>query len=48
MSEELNEQQAIRREKLNKLREQGYPYPNDVCVTANSEQVKDMVKVCYG
>ncbi|HQH27207.1 MAG TPA: lysine--tRNA ligase, partial [Oligoflexia bacterium] len=30
MSEELSEQEQVRRDKLAKLREADYPYPNDV------------------
>ena len=43
MSQELNEQQAVRREKLAKLRELGYPYPNDVNVTATSDFLIDRI-----
>jgi len=36
---ELSEQERIRHEKLELLRERGYPFPNDVKVTASSEDV---------
>ena len=44
MTEELNEQQEIRREKLNKIREQRNPYPNDVHVSGNCGQIKKLVE----
>ena len=43
MDRELNEQQAIRREKLAKLREDSYPYPNDVNVTTSSSQIVTLI-----
>ncbi|MCC6933084.1 MAG: lysine--tRNA ligase [Deltaproteobacteria bacterium] len=44
MSEELNEQQQVRREKLSKLRQAGYPYPNNVSVNATADKVVNRVK----
>ncbi|MBP9837849.1 MAG: lysine--tRNA ligase [Proteobacteria bacterium] len=42
MSEELeiSEQARVRREKLNKIKEKRYPYPNDVKLTSNAKSVR--------
>ncbi len=40
MDESQSEQEKVRREKLSGLREVGYPYPNDVNVTASCEEVR--------
>lgn len=38
---ERNEQELVRHEKLKKLREKAYPFPNDVKITGNSKSVLD-------
>ena len=43
VSIERSEQELVRREKLSKLTQAGYPYPNDVAVTARCEEVKALV-----
>lgn len=43
MSENRSEQELVRLEKLSQLREQGYPYPNDVVVTAVSGAIHECV-----
>ncbi len=37
MAAELSEQEVVRREKLEKARVEGYPFPNDVVVTSNAK-----------
>jgi len=44
MSQEENEQQQIRREKLKAIRELRYPFPNDVKVTASSQQSRELAE----
>ncbi|MCB0360798.1 MAG: lysine--tRNA ligase, partial [Bdellovibrionales bacterium] len=40
---ELSEQQRVRREKLAALREQSYPFPNDVAVSGSASDVAQLV-----
>ena len=44
MSHKRSEQELVRIEKLRQLEAQGYPYPNDVKVTATCEQVLEAAK----
>ncbi len=43
MSQELSEQTKVRREKLDKIRSERYPYPNDVKVTISSAKMREQV-----
>jgi len=43
MSQERTEQELVRIAKLNELRKLGYPYPNDVAVTATSSKIPELV-----
>ncbi len=43
MSEARSEQERVRLEKLSRLREQGYPYPNDVELNADSVLIHERV-----
>ena len=42
--DDLDEQSRIRFEKLAKLRERGYPFPNDTAVNATTQDVKRLVE----
>lgn len=52
MAAERSEQEEVRREKLRRAREVGYPYPNDAVVTATALEVRnsaeDQAKIAEG
>ena len=39
--QERSEQEIVRREKLARVREKGYPFPNDVKVTALATEIRE-------
>ena len=48
MTEARSEQELVRIAKLSELREEGYPYPNDVEVTASSKWVHEQIETQEG